>query len=125
MDSHSPYQPYQNPRRSQRMEQASLFLGITGIIGICIIYPTLICAPLAIVFSLLSRGGEMKLADRSKIGLALGIVSLVIVAILFVMAFAMLISYYGSIFNIPVDASGNPVIDYNGITEYLLGITAK
>ena len=50
-----------NKRRSQRMENAALLLGVIGAATFCLVYPALICGSLAIVFALLSRGGERTL----------------------------------------------------------------
>ena len=39
-----------NKRRSQRMENAALLLGVIGAATFCLVYPALICGSLAIVF---------------------------------------------------------------------------
>ena len=53
-----------NKRRSQRMENAALLLGVIGAATFCLVYPALICGSLAIVFALLSRGGEIDAMER-------------------------------------------------------------
>ena len=68
-----------NKRRSQRMENAALLLGVIGAATFCLVYPALICGSLAIVFALLSRGGERTLTSRAKIALILGAIALGIV----------------------------------------------
>lgn len=65
-----------NKRRSQRMENAALLLGVIGAATFCLVYPALICGSLAIVFALLSRGGERTLTSRAKIALILGAIAL-------------------------------------------------
>ncbi|MDD6057687.1 MAG: hypothetical protein PUB98_05450 [Clostridiales bacterium] len=97
----SPEQQY-NPRRCPWMEQASLALGVFSLFGACFA-PAMLAAPLSIVFALLSRGGEMTLSVRSKIGLILGIISLVCILFLFTLTFAMILTYYGSLSAIPSD----------------------
>lgn len=110
----------QNPRRCAWMEYISFIFGILSLVNICIIYPSLIFGALAIVFGLLSRGGEMFLSSRSKTAIALGSVSIAIVIFMVICSLAMLIMYYGSIFNIPLDASGRPIIDYEGMLQYYM-----
>ena len=61
------------------MENAALLLGVIGAATFCLVYPALICGSLAIVFALLSRGGERTLTSRAKIALILGAIALGIV----------------------------------------------
>lgn len=117
-------QSNQNPRRCAWMEYTSLTFGILSLVNICIIYPALIFGALAIVFGLLSRGGEMLLSSRSKTAITLGSVSIAIVIFMVICSLAMLIIYYGSIFNIPLDASGRPIIDYDGMLQFYMDQTA-
>ena len=56
-----------NKRRSQRMENAALLLGVIGAATFCLVYPALICGSLAIVFALLSElyyGGVENMARQ-------------------------------------------------------------
>lgn len=103
MDYHFSYQQNSNPRRSLWMERFSFFLGIMALTGLCLVTPSLIGGSLAIVFAVLSKGGENTMTPRAMIGMTLGIISLSIVAFLFVCTIFMLISYYGGISNIPLD----------------------
>lgn len=112
-----------NPRRSAWMDHISMIFGLLSVVNICIVYPALIFGALAIVFALLSRGGEMLLSYRSKTAIALGSVSIAIVIIMIICSLAMLILYYGSIFNIPLDASGRPIVDYEGMLQYYMNRT--
>lgn len=112
-----------NPRRCAWMDHISMIFGLLSVVNICIVYPALIFGALAIVFALLSRGGEMLLSYRSKTAIALGSVSIAVVIIMILCSLAMLILYYGSIFNIPLDASGRPVIDYEGMLQYYMNRT--
>lgn len=119
MDYHFSYQQNSNPRRSRQMESLSFFLGIMAISGIVLGTPALIGGSLAIVFALLSRGGEMTMSPRSMAGMTLGIISLSIVLLLFILEFCMLLSYYGGISNIPLDYE-QILQDFNKISDTLL-----
>ena len=55
--------------RSAGMSVASLVLGIIGLSMGCCIYPPIIFGSLAIIFALLSRGGEMHMNSYAKAGL--------------------------------------------------------
>lgn len=89
--------PPENKRRSVRMENASFFLGIAAISTIWLGYPAIICGCLSIVFALLSRGGEMTLTPRAKIGLILGAISLGILALMFTFTLAFANIYYNGL----------------------------
>lgn len=65
----------------------------------------------------------MFLSSRSKTAIALGSVSIAIVIFMTICSLAMLTMYYGSIFNIPLDASGRPIIDYEGMLQYYMNQT--
>lgn len=62
--------------RSAGMEVASLVMGIVGIALSCCIYPAFIFGSLAVIFALLSRGGERKIGGSGRAGLILGILAL-------------------------------------------------
>lgn len=94
----SNYSPYQN-KRSNSMATAALILGIIGIAIGCCVYTGIICGALAIIFALLSRGGEMTMDSKAKAGVVLGIIAIVISILLLVGALAMLIAQFGSIDN--------------------------
>ena len=76
MEYHDPNTSYID-KRSPSMAIASLILGIAGLAMSCCIYPAIIFGSLAIILALLSRGGEMTTSGYSKIGLILGIISIV------------------------------------------------
>ncbi|MEY8390283.1 DUF4190 domain-containing protein [Lachnospiraceae bacterium] len=64
-------------KRSSSMAIASMVLGIAGLVMSCCIYPAIIFGSLAIIFALLSRGGEMTTNGYGKAGLILGIISII------------------------------------------------
>lgn len=73
-----------NMRRSGRMEFYALTLGIIALVGFCFVYPPLICGSLAIVFALLSRGGESTFTPKARAGLILGILALSLIVLVFI-----------------------------------------
>lgn len=107
--------PPQNNRRSQAMENVSLVLGVISLATICLVYPTLICGALAIVFALLSRGGEHTLTARAKAGLVLGSVGLGIVILMIVYTLVVAELWYGGIFNMARDMYGELGIDFDAL----------
>lgn len=98
-----PYSQYppQSPRdrRSQSFGTASMILGIVGIATGCCAYPSIICGALAILFGLLSKGGTMTMTDKGKIGLGLGISSLVLGVLMLIFSFVSVIMTFGSLKN--------------------------
>ncbi|MFG6383706.1 MAG: DUF4190 domain-containing protein [Lachnospiraceae bacterium] len=83
--------------RSASMSIASMILGILGLIMSCCIYPAIIFGSLAIIFALLSRGGEMNTNGYAKAGLILGIIGIVFGILLFTYGLITLITRFGSI----------------------------
>lgn len=73
--------PAPNPsyieKRSQSMAIASMAMGIAGLVLGCCIYPAIIFGSLAIIFALLSRGGEMTTNGYGKAGLILGVIAII------------------------------------------------
>ena len=108
-----------NKRRSQRMENAALLLGVIGAATFCLVYPALICGSLAIVFALLSRGGERTLTSRAKIALILGAIALGIVLALIIYTFAIAELYYGGVENMARQVYGTLGIDFDTLMNSL------
>lgn len=90
-ESGSPYKD----KRSTGFAVAALVLGILSIATCCCIYSALPFGALAILFALLSRGGEMKMNERALAGLGLGIAGLVIAIAAFVFMFLFTVNSYG------------------------------
>lgn len=97
------YNQYPNNRcpdkRSVSFATASLILGIAGLATGCCIYTSIICGALAVMFALLSRGGERTMSVRAKTGLGLGIAGIVCGILMIIAAFAIVIAGYGSFAN--------------------------
>ena len=89
-----------NTKRSQGMEVASLVLGIISISTCTCLYTGIICGALAVMFALLSRGGQMRLSPRAKAGGWLGIAGIAATGALYVFAYVFAISQYGSLANL-------------------------
>lgn len=95
------YQPDLNQnryedKRSSGLATASIVMGVIALATSCCIYSAIVAGALSIIFALLSRGGEMTMDSKGKLGLALGIIGLVLTIIIYTMAFAYMIHYYGS-----------------------------
>lgn len=81
--------------RSAGMAVASLVMGIVGIALSCCIYPAFVFGSLAILFALLSRGGERKTDGYGKAGLVLGALALVCGALFLVYGILSIYSQFG------------------------------
>lgn len=92
------YNQYED-KRSNNFATASMILGIAGLATGCCVYTSIICGALAVMFALLSRGGERTMSVRSKAGLALGITGIVCGILMIVAAFVVVIVQYGSFEN--------------------------
>lgn len=111
------YQYYRNDRRSRRMETLSLVMGIIALSTMCFVYPTFICGALGIVFALLSRGGELRMESRAKLGLILSSVSLGIIVLMFIYTLVVANVYYGGIENMLREMYQMMGIDYDALMQ--------
>lgn len=84
-------------KHSQGFATASLVLGIIGLATGCCIYTCIICGALAVIFALLSKGGELTMPGKSKIGLALGIAGIILGLLLFALSFAYMLIQFGGL----------------------------
>ncbi len=100
-------------RRSGRMEAASFYLGIIAVTTPCLVYTTLICGSLGIVFALLSRGGELTLTPKARAGLIMGLVGLSI--LLFMIACTIIVANvsYGGLEEMMRQMYGQMGLDYD------------
>lgn len=115
------YPPQENKRRSQKMERTALILGIIAIATPCLVYPSLICGALGIMFALLSRGGEQKLENRAKIGLTLSSIGLGVVIFMLVCTLVFAHLYYGGIENMARDVYESMGIDFDILMQSMYG----
>ena len=84
-------------KRSSSMAIASLVLGIAGLVMSCCIYPAIIFGSLAILFALLSRGGELHMNSYGKAGLVLGIISIICGILIFTYSVFTLMAEFGGL----------------------------
>ena len=80
-------------------EAASMFFGIGAIVSCTCFYGAYIMGALAILFALLSRGGQMKMSSKAKLGLILGIGAIILTTVVTIGAFFIALEEYGSIEN--------------------------
>ncbi len=83
--------------RSNYLEVASLAFGIAAIVCCTCLYLSLIFGAFAILFGVLSRGGENRMGDRAIIGTSMGSLGLGLTAIIYIFCFLMLIRAYGGL----------------------------
>lgn len=102
-------------RRSARMENASFFLGILAVTTPCLVYTTLICGSLGILFALLSRGGEKTMTPKARTGLILGLVGLGILVCMVVYTIVVANVYYGGLEEMMRQMYGQMGLDYDMI----------
>ena len=91
------YQPY---RPLNLFETASWVLAIAAVLSCTCFYGSYILGALAIVFALLSRGGQMKMSPRAKLGLVLAIFAIILTTVVTIGSVYIAIEEYGSIENI-------------------------
>ena len=82
--------------RLNLFEAGSLVCGVISLITCTCFYGSYILGALAILFALLSRGGQMKMSSKAKLGLILGIIGIVFTTIVTIAAFVWALNEYGS-----------------------------
>lgn len=108
---------YRNNRRSARMENLSLFMGVLALTTLCFVYPTMVCGAFGITFALLSRGGELRFGSRAKYGLAISSIALGIVLLMFVFTIVVANVYFGGIENMARQMYEMMGIDYDTLLQ--------
>lgn len=81
-------------------EIASWAFAVAALFSCLFFYISYICGALAIVFALLSRGGQMNFSKKSKAALFLGIFAIIFTTVMTVSAVYITIQEYGSIENV-------------------------
>ena len=102
-DNFNSYQPqfqHQPYRPLNLFETASWMFAIAAILSCTCFYGSYILGALAIVFALLSRGGQMKMSPRAKLGLILGIFAIILTTVVTIGAVYIALEEYGSFENI-------------------------
>ena len=106
------YQPKPRVIRLNMFEAASMVLAIGALVSCTCFYGAYIMGALAILFALLSRGGQMKLSSKAKFGLILGIVAIVLTTIITTVSVYIVIEEFGSIENVLREYSEMYGIDF-------------
>lgn len=88
---------FYNNSSYHKMESAALILGIISVVSCLIMYISIPCGALAIIFALLSRGGNYKMSDKSIAGLWIGFAGIFITIIIYAFSLFVLLQMYGSI----------------------------
>ena len=87
---HENYNLYRD-KRSQSFATAGFVLGLIAALTPYFVFTSLICGPLAIIFGLLSKGGEMTMDTKGKVAVILGIIGLVLTVLIILVAFRVVI----------------------------------
>ena len=87
---HENYNLYHD-KRSQSFATAGFVLGLITALTPYFVFTSLICGPLAIIFGLLSKGGEMTMDTKGKVAVILGIIGLVLTVLIILVAFRVVI----------------------------------
>ena len=87
---HENYKRYHD-KRSQSFATAGFVLGLIAALTPYFVFTSLICGPLAIIFGLLSKGGEMTMDTKGKVAVILGIIGLVLTVLIMLVAFRVVI----------------------------------
>ncbi len=78
-------------------EKVAFALGITSILTCSIIYVSFVAGAMAILFAILSKGGNMKFGSKARWGVILGVIGLLLTIIFYTVAFQIALAEYGSI----------------------------
>ena len=87
---HENYNLYHD-KSSQSFATAGFVLGLIAALTPYFVFTSLICGPLAIIFGLLSKGGEMTMDTKGKVAVILGIIGLVLTVLIMLVAFRVVI----------------------------------
>uniref|UniRef100_UPI0040567456 hypothetical protein n=1 Tax=Agathobacter sp. TaxID=2021311 RepID=UPI0040567456 len=77
-------------------EKFAFGLGVASILTCSIFYISFVAGAMAILFALLSRGGDIKLSPKARLAILLGIIGIVVTVAFYVWAFQIALAEYGS-----------------------------
>lgn len=93
------FRPMQaNPKNG--FETSSMILGICALVSCSCFYGAIPLGALSILFALFSRGGQMKMSPKAKLGLFLGIAAILLTIAVTIGALYITLEEYGSFENI-------------------------
>lgn len=104
-------------KRSHALETAALVLSVISIATCTCIYFSIPLGALAVIFALLSKGGETSLNSKSKLAFWLGIAGIAITTIIYAFSIITLLREYGSIDGILNAYSQMIGIDYSDLIQ--------
>ena len=84
------------PTSGESMAGSAMILGVVAIMGVCCVYPGMICGALAIILALLSRGQNKRPVASGRIAMALGSVAIAITVVIIVVNVIYILSNFGS-----------------------------
>lgn len=96
-------QEFQRPPRIIKLnlfEAASMVLSIGALVSCTCFYGAYIMGALAILFALLSKGGQMKMSSKARFGLIAGIAAIVLTTVVTIGSVYIAIEEFGSIENV-------------------------
>lgn len=96
-EQNNPYQKPVRDKRSNAMATAAIILGTISLAMCSCLYLSIVCGGMAILFALLSKGGETTMSQSAKIGLILGCVGLAATVVMYTITFVTIIHTYGSL----------------------------
>jgi hypothetical protein len=79
------------------MTTAAMILGAVSLATCTCLYVSVICGGLAIMFALLSKGGELTMSKNARLALGLGVAGLAATAVLYGISLATILHTYGSL----------------------------
>ena len=97
----NPYsnQSFRQPVKQNIFEAMSMTFAIAALVSCTCFYGSYILGALAILFALLSRGGQMKMSSKAKLGLIVGIAAIILSTLLTVASLYIVLQEYGSFEN--------------------------
>ena len=108
-----------NIKSSERMELASLALGIIAIASCACLYISIPCGALAVILANLSRGGRMQYSSRAQVAMILGIIALVLTIAIYGISIIWAFHHYGSLEGIIRAYSDMMDMNYEELMEQL------
>lgn len=113
---------YQNVIKSKKtFEIAALVLSIISIAGCLCFYISLPASALAIIFALLSRGGDEQMSSMALVAFLLGIFGLVLSLSIIIVSLVYFFVNFDSIEEFLMFYSKNTGIDYNDLYNAIYG----
>ena len=92
------YNSYNHSTKPQTnpYEKFAFLFGIISILMCSIIYVSFVTGSMAILFAILSKGGNIKFSKKARLGFIFGILGLALTIIFYTIAFKIALEEYGS-----------------------------